>query len=131
MKPWRIVGITFDHMHMGDLLRRVCDPPRAELVGVSDGDPSRVWPVLDRLNVPRDRFFADYRQCIEQTRADIAILCPATAEHALWTEKVAPLGVHVFVEKPFAAMLAEADRMIAAVKGTGKQLVINWPLRWV
>ena len=26
---------------------------------------------------------------------------------------------------------AEADRMIAAMKKTGKQLAINWPLRWV
>jgi glucose-fructose oxidoreductase len=35
------------------------------------------------------------------------------------------------VEKPFAASLADADRMIAAVQATGRELIINWPLRWV
>jgi glucose-fructose oxidoreductase len=130
MKTWRIVGINFDHMHMGDLLRMVLNHPRAQLVGVSDEQPERVWPVLERLGVGREKFFADYRDCIDKTGAELAILCPATAQHAEWTEKVAALGVNVLVEKPFAATLAEADRMIAAVRRSGKQLAINWPLRW-
>ena len=130
MKSWRIVGINFDHMHMGDLLRMVLNHPRAELVGVSDEQPERVWPVLERLGVGHDKFYADYRDCIERTGAEVAILCPATAQHAAWTEKVAELGVHVLVEKPFAATLAEADRMIETTKRAGKQLAINWPLRW-
>jgi glucose-fructose oxidoreductase len=58
------------------------------------------------------------------------ILCPATAEHGLWTKRVAEYGVHVIVEKPFASSLAEADEMIAAQRATGKLLAINWPIRW-
>ena len=58
------------------------------------------------------------------------ILCPATARHADWTEQVAAFGTHLLVEKPFAASLAEADRMIAAVAEDGQELAINWPLRW-
>jgi glucose-fructose oxidoreductase len=64
------------------------------------------------------------------TKPDLVILCPATGRHAEWTEKVAPLGVHVLMEKPFAANLADADRMIATMTKAGKQLAINWPLRW-
>jgi glucose-fructose oxidoreductase len=44
---------------------------------------------------------------------------------------VAEFGVNVMMEKPFAASLAEADAMIAAVRATGKLLAINWPLRWL
>ncbi len=44
--------------------------------------------------------------------------------------KVAPYNTHILVEKPFAASLADADRMIAAMNATGKTLVINWPLAW-
>jgi len=36
----------------------------------------------------------------------------------------------VLLEKPFASSLEDADRMIAAMKETGKQLAINWPLAW-
>jgi predicted dehydrogenase len=62
---------------------------------------------------------------------DMAILCAATADHAEYVERLAPHNVHVFVEKPFAASTADARRMIAAMEGTGKQMAINWPLRWV
>jgi glucose-fructose oxidoreductase len=34
------------------------------------------------------------------------------------------------MEKPFAANLADADAMIAAMAATGRELIINWPLRW-
>jgi glucose-fructose oxidoreductase len=80
--------------------------------------------------VPADQLFTDHEQCLAQTEPDIVLLCPATARHAEWTEKVAPAGVHILMEKPFAASLAEADRMIAATKPTGKLLAINWPLAW-
>ena len=38
---------------------------------------------------------------------------------------------HVFVEKPFAASVADARAMMAAMAPTGKLLFINWPLAWV
>lgn len=129
-RKWKIAGINFDHMHMGDLLRQVFDHPDAEIVGISDGEPARMEGAIKNFHIPPDRVFSDYRACLERSRPDLVILCPATAEHADWTEKVAPHGAHILVEKPFAASLEDADRMIAAVAGTGRELVINWPLRW-
>jgi glucose-fructose oxidoreductase len=129
-KAWKIAGINFDHMHMGDLLRKVSEHPAAEIVGISDEQPQRMESTAKALNIPAERLYSDYRRCLEQTQPDLVILCPATARHAEWTEKVAPFGTHILMEKPFAATLAEADRMTAAVAKTGKQLVINWPLRW-
>lgn len=130
MKRWRIAGINFDHMHMGDLLRTAHDHPAAELVGICDEQPQRMEQAVANFALPPGRVFTDYRKCIEQSRPDLVILCPATGAHADWTEKVAPLGVHILMEKPFAANLADADRMIAAVEQTGKLLAINWPMRW-
>jgi glucose-fructose oxidoreductase len=132
-RTWRIAGINFDHFHMGDLLRMATEHPNAEIVGVADVDAnlSRIEPIAERRGIPRDRIFADYRQCLEKTKPDVVILCPATAAHAEWVEKVSPFGVHVIVEKPFAATLEEADRMIVAQVCEGKTLAINWPLRWV
>jgi glucose-fructose oxidoreductase len=45
-------------------------------------------------------------------------------------EQIAPHGMHVLVEKPFAASVAEARRMIAAMAPTGRRLAINWPATW-
>src|SRR5437016_4844657 len=130
MKTWRIAGINFDHMHMGDLLRMAHECPNAQIVGVCDESPDRMKAVISNFQIPDSNVFTDYRKCLERTKPDLVILCPATATHGQWTEKVAPFGTHILMEKPFAASLAEADRMIAAVAKTGKTLAINWPLRW-
>lgn len=127
---WKIAGINFDHLHMGDNLRMAHDHPNVEIVGVCHEDPARMESAVTNFRIPSERVFTDYRMCLEKTRPDIVLLCPATAQHGEWTEKVAPFGVHIIMEKPFAASLDEADRMIAAMVNTGKQLAINWPLAW-
>ena len=86
--------------------------------------------VIRSLKIPAGRVFTDWRACLEQTKPDVVILCPATGAHADWVVKVAPYRVHVLIEKPFAANLKQADRMIAAQKKAQRQLAINWPLAW-
>ncbi|MDB5322293.1 MAG: Gfo/Idh/MocA family oxidoreductase [Phycisphaerales bacterium] len=130
MKKWKIAGINFDHMHMGDNLRMAFNHPDAEIVGICDEQPNRMAQAIQNFNIPADRVFTDYRRCMETAKPDLVILCPATARHGEWVDRVAPFGVHMIVEKPFAASLAEADRMAAAVQKTGKVLAINWPLVW-
>ena len=125
-----VVGINFDHMHMGDNLRMAQEHPDVEIVGICDEDPARMQDAARRFAIAPDKIFTDYRRCLERTRPDIVLLCPATAEHATWLERVAPYGPHMIMEKPFAATLAEADRMIAAMATTGRLLAINWPLAW-
>ncbi|WP_442511934.1 Gfo/Idh/MocA family protein [Novipirellula sp. SH528] len=129
-KRWRVAGINFSHMHMGDLLRNVVDHPDAEIVGICDESREAMQPAIAALSIPESTVFLDYQKCMEVTKPDIVILCPPTGEHALWVDRIAPSGAHLFVEKPFAASLADADRMIAAVKQPGQRMLINWPIRW-
>lgn len=129
-KRWKVAGINFSHMHMGDLLREVLDHSNAEIVGICDDQHEAMRPAIKALDIAEDKVFTDYRQCMETTKPDLVILCPPTGEHAMWAERIAPYGVHLFVEKPFAASLDDADRMIAAVQKTGKRMMINWPIRW-
>ena len=65
MKNWKIVGINFDHMHMGDLLRLVHEHPSAEIAGVCHVDRSRMGGVIDNFSIPDDWVFTDYRACLE------------------------------------------------------------------
>ena len=130
VKQWKIAGINFAHMHMGDLLRSAHDHPQAEIVGICDESPARMETAARTFGLPGDRVFTDYRACLEKTRPDLVILCPATAEHGVWTRRVSEFGVHILVEKPFASSLPEADEMIRAQRESGKLLAINWPTRW-
>jgi predicted dehydrogenase len=126
---FRVVGINFDHMHMGDLLRQVHDHPQAEIAGICDADPARMAGAIANFGLPPDRVFTDVAACMA-TAPDLVILCPATADHARYVEMIAPHGATILVEKPFAASLADADRMIAACAAHNARLAINWPLAW-
>jgi predicted dehydrogenase len=126
----RVAGINFDHMHMGDLLRMVFDHPQAEIVGICDESPSRMTVAARNFGIPSERIYLSVEECLEKSRPDLVILCPATARHAEYVERTAHYGAHILVEKPFAASVAEADRMIAAARKRKVMLAINWPLRW-
>ncbi|MDA4844967.1 Gfo/Idh/MocA family protein [Hoeflea poritis] len=131
MAKWRVAGINFDHMHMGDLLRQVFDHPDAEIVGIYDKSRERMAQAIADFSIPDERVFTDLDACVETSKPDLAILCAATAEHADHVEQLARHKVHIMVEKPFAASVADARRMLAAMDGTGRKMAINWPLAWV
>ena len=130
MKRWRIAGINFDHFHMGDLLRQIFDHPLADIVGIADEQPERLIGATKNFGLRPTQLFTDYRECMEQTKPDIVVLCPAASKHGEWVAKIAPYGTHILMEKPFAGSLAEADAMIASMQAKGKTLAINWPLVW-
>ncbi|TWU24412.1 putative oxidoreductase YteT precursor [Novipirellula galeiformis] len=131
MNPIRIAGINFDHFHMGDLLRMAHEHTDVEIVGICDDDLDRMAEAAKSFRIPETQIFTDHAKCLEQAKPDLVILCPAASHHGEWVEKVAPFGCDILVEKPFAASLAEADRMIQATNASGSRLAINWPLTWV
>ena len=118
-------------MHMGDLLRQVANHPEAEIAGLFDPDRAKMQNAIDTFGIPEDRVFTDFDACMAAGPYDLALLCAATADHADYAERLAPHGVNLFVEKPFAASADDARRMIAAMEGTGRLMAINWPLAWV
>jgi predicted dehydrogenase len=129
-RKWRVVGVNFDHMHMGDLLREVHEHPDAEIAGICDKDPARISRARDTFGISAERVFTDVRSCMSACNPDLVILCPATADHASAVEDVAAYKADILVEKPFAASLQDADRMIRAARQNGIRLAINWPLAW-
>ena len=78
---WKIAGINFDHMHMGDNLRMAYEHPEAEIVALCDEQPARMEEAAGQFQIPQDRCFTDVDECIEKSRPDIVLLCPATNTH--------------------------------------------------
>jgi len=129
MARWRLAGINFEHFHMGDNLREAFEHPDVEIVGLCDAQPERMADAIRDFGIPADRVFTDPRECIEKTHPDIVQMCPATAGRVELVKLVAACGVHVLLEKPFAARLADADAMASALPA-GRELAIHWPLTW-
>ncbi|MSR43561.1 MAG: Gfo/Idh/MocA family oxidoreductase [Pedosphaera sp.] len=74
--------------------------------------------------------YADARALLERERPDAVLIFSDNAAHVPLTEFAAAHGAHVFVEKPLAADLRGAERMLAAVKRAKVRLMVNWPVAW-
>jgi predicted dehydrogenase len=98
--------------------------PVTEIVAVADVDAERREALGERWSVARR--YADYREMLAREPLDIVSVCVPTRAHAEAFAAVAASGARgVFMEKPIAQSLGEADAMIAAADGAGLAVVVN------
>ncbi|REJ71850.1 MAG: gfo/Idh/MocA family oxidoreductase, partial [Proteobacteria bacterium] len=97
-------------------LNHILEHPDLTLAGIID-------PVVENRTTPHAPGFATLDDV--DVAADGIILATPTDTHAPLTIAALERGLHVLVEKPVAASLAEADQMIAASKRTGKKILVG------
>ena len=88
-------------------LAAIAKLPGVELVAVCDPDPDRTR----HLRVPA---FTDHLQLLKIVRPDVVHICTPHDQHVPVAIDCLDAGVAVLLEKPVAATVAEADRLIAA-----------------
>ncbi len=76
--------------------------------------------------VPR---FTDYPQALAALRPDAVCICTWPDTHAAYARAAFAAGAHVFLEKPLAETLAEAEAVVAAARTAGRTLVVGYILR--
>jgi predicted dehydrogenase len=116
------------HDHIWGMLRWWRELDGAELVAAADANP----PLLERI---RNEFgvqalYHSYAEMFERENLDIVTVAMDNASTAAVVEAAAAAGVHVMSEKPMAATLELADRMIEACRRAKVELMINWPTAW-
>jgi predicted dehydrogenase len=79
---------------------------------------------------PGARATADYREALSDAQVDAVTVCLPHNLHAPVSVEAAEAGKHVLCEKPMAASLEEADRMIAAAERAGVVLMIAENVRF-
>ena len=73
--------------------------------------------------------FADYGEALKVVKPDVVSISTWSDSHAEYAIAAMEAGAHVFVEKPLADTVADAERVVAAAKRTGRKLVIGYILR--
>ncbi len=84
--------------------------------------------VLDTVPEGIQRF-ADYRDLLESD-IDIVSICTPTGLHCEQTLLALAAGKHVLLEKPIATTSADAERMSAAEKQSGKHVLVGMTHRF-
>ncbi len=89
--------------------------PDVEVTAVSDPDESGRARAQKRSGAARA--YADYRKMLETEKPNLVAICPRWLDQRLeMVTASAAIGAHILMEKPFAASVEEADRMVAAVE---------------
>lgn len=88
----------------------------AELTAVCDVSAERVRAFVDRYG---SRGYTEIDMLLRETRVEAVIIGTPHPLHATPAIRAAEAGVHVLVEKPLAATLADCDAMLTAAQRTG------------
>ena len=94
---------------------------------VCDSSRSRAQRVGDPLDA---RATDDLDEVLADTRIDAVVVATPTPTHADVVSACARAGKHVFVEKPVAADLAGAERVVREVEAAGIQCQVGFHRRW-
>lgn len=87
--------------------------PEAEFVGVCDVDANRAESFAAKYGV---KPFTDLRTMIREAKVEAILIGTPHPLHAHAAMVAADAGVHVLVEKPMAASLADCDAMLDAAR---------------
>jgi predicted dehydrogenase len=73
--------------------------------------------------------FVDYEAALEALKPEAVSINTWPDTHAAYAKLALKTGCHIFIEKPLAATVAEAEEIVALAKAAGKKLVIGYILR--
>jgi predicted dehydrogenase len=103
------------HVHA----RALRDLPESEFTGVCDAQSERARAFAEQYGT---RAFPDVAALLREARPQALLIATPHPLHAAPAIAAAQAGVHVLVEKPLAASLADCDAMLAAARRGGTKL---------
>ena len=140
-KTYRLGVIGFAHMHVNGLIDAfdklsniewiACADTVPDVPSISSESGTRQYSLKsahEKTGIPK--VYDDYREMLDKESLDIIIFCPENAKHGEVAEAIAARGIHMLTEKPMAATLSEALRMVRAAKANDVSLLVNWPTTW-
>ena len=121
-----ILGLHHDHVWGNvDELSRIRN---AEIVAAADTNQ----PLLDQFSekYPDAKTYDSHEALLENEELTAVYVFGSNKLSEDLTIAACERGLHCLVEKPMAATLAGADKMLAAAEANNVRLVINWPFTW-
>jgi predicted dehydrogenase len=82
-----------------------------------------------KTEFPNIPLFSDYADALKNLKPDAVSINTWPDTHAAYAKMAFKSGAHVFIEKPLADTVAEAEEIVEMAKAAGKKLVIGYILR--
>lgn len=120
----RTAILSFAHYHANFWAEAFLEEADVELAAIWDDDEMRGREAAEKFGVP---FVASLDEAIGA--ADAVAICSENSRHANLVEAAASAGKPILCEKPIAATLAQADRIVDAVAASGVLYMQSFPKR--
>jgi predicted dehydrogenase len=98
--------------------------PGFEIAGLANRSEVTLPPALQSY-----ARFGSFEEGLASTRPDLVSINTLTDSHAEYAVRAMEAGAHVFVEKPLAATVEDAERVVATARRLKQKLVIGYILR--
>lgn len=82
----------------------------------------------DRFNV---RLYETPEEMVEKEKLDAVVIATRHTEHAFWAEKMAELGLNIFIPKTFATTIPDADRILEAQRKYNVKIAVGPSARFL
>ena len=128
VRTYRVGVVGMVHDHVWGLLRSWEQLPNVTIAAAAD--PHEELRARIKAEYGVGALYETYDEMFEREDLDIVSCTTENARHAEVVEAAAARGLHALVEKPMAASLAQAERMVAAASFAGVKLFLNWPSSW-
>jgi predicted dehydrogenase len=106
-----------------NIVRNLYEAPGAEAVAVADLSQERLDAISKRF--PSLRVTTDYREVIGDPTIDAICIVTPVGTHRKFAEEAFAAGKHVFVEKPLAQSVSDAEAIVRAQERAGKTLMVG------
>ncbi len=102
--------------------------PEFEIVGICTRSPESRQKIIEELDHSYPGF-NNFQEALAVTRPDAVSISAYTETHYPYTKAALEAGCHVFVEKPLAETLEQAEELVELARTRGKQLLVGYILR--
>ncbi len=98
-----------------------------DLVGLVDMFPANREKLAQELGGVAQ--FDSLEKALSELKPDVAAICTYPDSHAALARQCVEAGVHLFVEKPVATTVAEAEEIVELARSHSRKLVVGYILR--
>jgi len=106
-----------------NLVRNLSEAPGAAPVAVADLSPERLDAMRKRF--PAIRTTTDHHELLADSRIDAVCIATPVGSHRALAEEAFAAGKHVFVEKPLAGTISDAEAIVGAASRASRTLMVG------
>ena len=128
MEPLRLGYIGCGFMAQRVHLPNFSTLPGCDLIALAELRPELGRKVQQRFGIPR--LYRDHHELLADPEIEAVAVSAAFHVQGDLARDALLAGKHVFMEKPLAISLAQADRILAAEQASGKRLMVGYMKRY-